>query len=107
MSEYSLKNLAQSAKRHLKEGFSEEELETEIILSKLSRSEKFDLLDNQEFYKKVEKMLLSDDVIINPIGQLIDYEYYETLDELSKQKYVFSISEQYLETKKVIESILK
>ncbi|MBR1988241.1 MAG: hypothetical protein IKA36_04275 [Clostridia bacterium] len=54
---------------------------------------------DQELYEKVKRILSSDEVVINPIKELIDSKYYKTLTLEAKQKYVFDLSEKYKEMK--------
>ncbi len=49
----------------------------------------------QELYEKVCKILDRDEVVINPIKELVDYKYYNTLSLDAKQKYIFDLSEKY------------
>ena len=49
-----------------------------------------------EFYVKVKKMLLSDGEVSNAIGRLTDKAYYDTLSYEEKQRYTLSLSEKYL-----------
>ena len=49
----------------------------------------------QELYEKVCKLLERDEVIINPIKELVDYKYYNSLSIDAKQKYIFDLSEKY------------
>lgn len=53
----------------------------------------------QELYDRVCKLLNSDEIVINPIQELIDHKYYSTLTLEAKQKYVFELSEKYKEMK--------
>lgn len=54
---------------------------------------------DQELYERVCKMLLSDQVIINPIQELVDKKVYSTLSLEAKQRYIFDLSEKYKEMK--------
>ena len=49
----------------------------------------------QELYEKVCKILERDEVVINPIKELVDYKHYNTLSLDAKQKYIFDLSEKY------------
>ncbi len=49
----------------------------------------------QELYEKVCKLLDRDEIVINPIKELVDYKYYNTLSLEAKQKYIFDLSEKY------------
>lgn len=53
----------------------------------------------QELYEKVCRMMEREDVVINPIKELVDYKYYNTLSLESKQKYIFELSEKYKQMK--------
>ena len=49
----------------------------------------------QELYEKVCRILERDEIVINPIKELVDYKYYNTLSLEAKQKYIFDLSEKY------------
>lgn len=53
----------------------------------------------QELYQRVCKMLDKDEVVINPIQELVDYKYYNSLSLEAKQKYIFDLSAKYKELK--------
>ena len=53
--------------------------------------------EDEEFYKKVCKMLDEDDDPANPIGLLIDHSVYDNMDAMAKQKYVLYLSKKYRE----------
>lgn len=52
-------------------------------------------VQEQELYNKVCKLLERDEIIVNPIKELVDYKYYNTLSIEAKQKYIFDLSEKY------------
>lgn len=52
-------------------------------------------LEEQEFYKKVEEILDSDETVSNPIMRLADKEYMETLSPVDRQTYVTKIAAKY------------
>ena len=52
-------------------------------------------VQEQLLYEKVCKILAGDEVVINPIKELVDYKYYNTLSLEAKQKYIFDLSEKY------------
>ena len=52
-------------------------------------------MKHEELYEKVCRILGSDEIIINPIKELVDYKYYNTLSLDAKQKYIFDLSEKY------------
>ena len=49
----------------------------------------------QELYEKVCKILESEEIVINPIKELVDYKHYNSLSLEAKQKYIFDLSEKY------------
>lgn len=49
----------------------------------------------QELYNRVCKILDRDEVTINPIQELVDKKYYDSLSLESKQKYIIDLTEQY------------
>lgn len=49
----------------------------------------------QELYEKVCKILDRDEIVINPIKELVDYKHYNSLSLDAKQKYIFELSEKY------------
>ena len=53
----------------------------------------------QELYEKVCRMMEREDVVINPIKELVDYNYYNKLSLEAKQKYIFDLSEKYKQMK--------
>ena len=52
-------------------------------------------VEEQELYNKVCKILERNEIVINPIKELVDYKYYNTLSLDAKQKYIFDLSEKY------------
>jgi hypothetical protein len=54
---------------------------------------------DQILYKKICKMLDEDRIVINPIKELIDKKYYDSLSLEAKQKYIFDLSDKYREMK--------
>ena len=54
---------------------------------------------DQQLYKKICKMMEEDQVVTNPIKELIDKKYYDSLSLEAKQKYIFDLSDKYKEMK--------
>lgn len=52
-------------------------------------------VEDLQFLKKVFSMLNGNEEVYNPIGRLVDKNYYETLNETEKQFYVLRLSERY------------
>lgn len=51
--------------------------------------------EEQEFYKKVEEILDSDETVSNPIMRLADRDYMATLSPLDKQAYLSRVAARY------------
>lgn len=87
-----LYNLAKQAKRRMK-NYSQGGIKT-LSYAKLAYSDK-----DQMLYKKVCKILEEDKIIINPINELIDKKYYDSLSLESKQRYILDLSDKYKQMK--------
>lgn len=75
---------------------------TELQRAKIRRDAMF-ATDEQRFrqeerlYEKVCKILDEDSDTLSPIGQLIDKEKYQKLDDCGKQKYILELSKKFRE----------
>ena len=49
----------------------------------------------QELYEKVCRLMEREEIVVNPIKELVDYKYYNGLSIEAKQKYIFDLSEKY------------
>lgn len=87
-----LYNLAKQAKRRMK-NYNNGGIQ-HLSYAKLAYSDK-----DQALYLKVCKMLDEDRIIINPINELIDKKYYNTLSIESKQRYILDLSDKYRQMK--------
>ncbi len=87
-----LYNLAKQAKRRMK-NYSKNAIQ-HLPYSKLAYSD-----SDQALYKKVCKLLEEEQIIINPINELIDKKYYDSLSLEGKQRYIFDLSDKYKEMK--------
>lgn len=52
-------------------------------------------LEEQEFYKRVEAILDSDETVSNPIMRLADQDYMSTLSPSEKQAYISRLASRY------------
>ncbi len=86
--------MARDAKSRMRNYNREKSIFNQIPYSKVS----FNVYD-QELYERVCKILSRDEIVINPIKELIDNKYYNTLSLEGKQKYIFDLSEKYKEMK--------
>lgn len=50
---------------------------------------------DENFYTKVCEILDSDENVTNPIGQLVDKDAYEKLDEDNKQRYILELAKKF------------
>lgn len=53
--------------------------------------------EEEKLYARVCEILERDEDTLSPIGQLIDKEAYQRMDEAGKQKYVLELSEKFRE----------
>jgi len=53
----------------------------------------------QELYSKVCRILSREEVVVNPIKELMDNKYYNSLTMEGKQRYIIELSEKYKELK--------
>lgn len=72
--------LAKDAKSRMKNFNKEKSIFEQVPYSKMCLGAK-----EQELYERVCKILSSDDVVINPIQELVDNKYYNTLSLEAKQ----------------------
>lgn len=54
---------------------------------------------DEKMYRKVCEILDSNEVAMNPIGQLIERDVYDSLDPSGKQRYVLELSEKFRQLK--------
>ena len=59
-------------------------------------------VEDDPLYKKVEKILEKDPDTLNPIGQLIDKDLYNTLSETGKERYILDLAKKYVLIKEKI-----
>ena len=89
-----LYQLARDAKSRMRNYNKEKSIFEQMSYAKISFS-----VQEQELYDRVCKILTRDEVVINPIQELIDKKYYNALSSEAKQKYIFDLSEKYKELK--------
>ncbi len=86
--------LAKSAKSRMRNYNREKSVFEQISYAKASLN-----TEEQELYMRVCKILSSDRIVIDPIKELVDSKYYNSLSIEGKQKYIFNLSEKYKELK--------
>ena len=57
---------------------------------------------DQDMYSKVKDSINND--AINPLSELIDFNYYKTLSSEQKERYFFKIADKYKQLKQMYES---
>lgn len=86
--------LAKDAKQRMRNFNKEKSVFEQIPYAKACLNVK-----EQELYDRVCKLLEKEDVVINPIQELVDKKYYNSLNLEAKQKYIFELSEKYKQYK--------
>ena len=86
--------LARDAKSRMKNYNREKSIFEQVPYIKACFNEK-----ERDLYNRVCKLLSSDEIVINPIQELVDRKYYNTLSLDAKQKYIFELSEKYKQMK--------
>lgn len=116
--ESNLKSLANLAKQRLKNGKYNHEVVKDAQKSKAKASDyfyqnmlslkkknyiaEFTKIDNNEdikLTKKIMCLLEHDEVPFNPIGLLLDKDYYRTLSDYEKQYYILKLCDKYNKVK--------
>ena len=116
MDKNNLKSLANMAKQRLKNGSYTKEM-AKTVISKTRASAYFyknamairkkglkaefvtiDLKDDK-FERRVFNLLDNNDLLCNPIGKLVDKNYYNSLNEYEKQFYILSLCDKYNQAK--------
>lgn len=82
--------LARDAKTRMRNYNREKSIFEQIPYSKACLGEQ-----DKELYERVCRILSRDDVVVNPIQELIDFKYYNSLSLEAKQKYIFDLAEKY------------
>ena len=94
-----IKNMALEAKQRLKQG-----LEQSYVKADLDKTPpKIFTAEEERMIDKVRDLVKREEVITNPIGQLMDNEYYANLAPMDKQVYIFRLSSSYIKIKRHIE----
>jgi len=111
----SFKTAAKEAKQRLKKGFwdgfreekqkgvqraTEEGMNASKVELYFQNKVQSDIRGRKEedeiFYLKVKNLLMSEGEVSDAIGRLTDKNYFDTLDYIQKQRYILTLSEQYL-----------
>ncbi len=100
----SLHNLAKAAKNRIrsgyhKDGFLNKELLSETAASIDNSSDNVSVVQDDGFYLRVCNILNNNIDISNPIGKLIDKNYYDNLESGEKERYILKLSAKYIACK--------
>lgn len=76
-------------------------LANELVREKIKREFKFvndaQAQKDEILYSKVCAILDSDEIVMNPIGRLVNKDEYERLDDNGRQRYILELSEKFRE----------
>lgn len=97
MKSATIQSMAKQAKARIKSGYWTKVKNNK--LEQIKQSSKFD----SEMYEIVASIIESDEVVTNPIAKLMKVEYYNSLSEEGKTRYVLELSRKYLEMCEVYE----
>lgn len=86
--------MARDAKYRMRNFNKEKSVFEQVTYVKACASER-----EKELYNKVCRILSSDQIVINPIKELVDNKYYNSLSLDAKQRYIYELSEKYKEMK--------
>ena len=84
-----LQQLAKQAKNRIKSGYYNREKRSNQNFSTNPRS--------AEMYEIVASIMDSEEVVINPLEKVMDKEYYNSLDDMARSRYILELSKQYIE----------
>jgi hypothetical protein len=59
---------------------------------------------DDDFVKSVVSILSSDIYVTNPLGRLVDREYFHTLGDVEKQSYILRLSDKYTKVKSMFDN---
>lgn len=100
-SDKNLKRKANEAKKRLASGYFQK---SRPVTGSVLKKQRFhvsgvDYLDEEKMYLIVKEMMERDEVVLNPIGCLMDRRRFEQMDYPERQRYVLKLSEIYVKLK--------
>lgn len=100
MSNSALKLLAQKAKNRLRTALSNIEKSPQIKRAGLTSREYAIMatrvkIEDDPIYNKVVKILSRDPDTYRPLGELIEHDIFDNLNEAEKQKYILNLSSRF------------
>lgn len=87
----SLQEMARQAKERISTGYWQEE--KNIISNKVMTNTH---TRNEYMYQIVASIMDSDEVVTNPLDRVMDKEYFNSLDEHGRVKYIMELSREYV-----------
>ena len=85
-----IQSVAKMAKARIKCGYW-----SQVKNEKLSIVKEIEQVDN-EMYEVVASIMQSDEVVINPLAKLMDIDYYNSLTEDGKNRYILELANKYV-----------
>ncbi len=86
----SIQSVAKQAKSRIKSGYW-----SQVKNEKIAIMQEIEQVDN-EMYEVVASIIESDEVVLNPISKLMDENYYKSLSDDGKNRYVLELANKYL-----------
>lgn len=68
---------------------------SQVKNEKLAIIQEIEQVDD-EMYEIVASIIESDEIVINPISKLMDEEYYQSLSDEGKNRYILELANKYL-----------
>ncbi len=95
-----LKCKASEAKKRLASGyFQKSKPAVSSVKKQCFHVDGVDYLDEEKMYLIVKEMMEKDEVVLNPIGCLMDRRRFSKMDYQERQRYVLKLSEIYVKLK--------
>lgn len=91
MAKATIQSMAKLAKERIKSGYWQEIKQKSLIRDK--SMQKFD----KNMYELVASIVESEEIVTNPLDKLMDKDYFNSLDQKGKSRYVLQLSTKYLE----------
>ncbi len=93
-----LKELAKEAKRRMLSNA----YQTKIQDDKTCAEEECAASMDKSMEGIVEDIIASTEIVVDPIGRLVDQEYFSTLGEVERERYILALAEKYQNLRKKV-----
>lgn len=94
----SIQSVAKMAKARIKCGYW-----AQVKNEKMAIIQEIEQVDS-EMYDQVASIIESNEIVINPIAKLMDEQYYQSLSEDGKNRYILELANKYLKLCREYES---